>query len=168
MRSIKYFLFIFFLTINTTFSQPKQFLDLLSGDVQNTMKQFSAQFVDGEAWKQTTVSVSLLKKVEAIFSPLNPRDGDWGSFDTAINANSHVAHDFFDTLETSLSFDVKPKGSNVQPEPLVDFEKPKGVSTDKAYILINAQKKEVEAILKDVLILQMVLRKTRGLHSVLS
>ncbi len=168
MRSIKYFLVIFSLTINTILSQPKQFLDLLSGDVQNTMKQFSAQFIDGEVWKQTTVSVSLLKEVEAIFSSLNPRDGDWGVFDTAINANSHVAHDFFDTLETSLSLNVIPKGSNAQPEPLVDFEKPKGASTDKTYILINAQKKEVEATLKDVLILQIVLRKTRGLHSVLS
>lgn len=167
MKKIVLLFFLVALTRIHTFSQPTAFLNLLPSHAQQPMAEFVTLIVDGQMWAQPTAPSRSIELVADLFATVNPRDGEWGIFDEAIGKNSRAAHQFFDTLEISLSLNVKTKGSTSDADALVDFDKPKG-SGDKTYILINAKGQSVEAKLKDVLALQLIVRRVRGLHSVLS
>ncbi len=160
-------LIIAFLLAGMAQAQPLAFIDGLPGEPRETVGAFYAYVVDGTMWSNPEAPEEMWNRIRLLFEPLNPRDGEWGVFDAAIARDSHVAHDFFDTLETCLTIGVAVKGGSAQETPLVDFEKPRGARAGGTFILRRGER-SAELPLPRILLLQLILRKTRGMHSVLT
>lgn len=148
-------------------AQPLQFIDQLPDEPRETLRFLYAYLVDGTMWNDPFVPEETWNRIRLLFEPLNPRDGEWGAFDAAIGRNSHNAHDFFDTLETCLDIAVSPKSGGGASVPLMDFEKPRGAQAKGAFILRRGGR-SAELPLPRIMLLQLILRRTRGMHSILS